>query len=120
ERRAEVQVVLPSKARRERLGLCGGRDDAETVAQPLHGGSGDECASLERVAKPGSDIPRDRREEAAARWCCAVTGVHQEKAASSIRVLRLARCEAGLTEERGLLVAGDPGDRHGRPEVTLV
>ena len=37
--------------------------------------------------------------------------VHEHEAAGAVGVLRGARLEAGLPEQRGLLVAGDAGDR---------
>ena len=40
--------------------------------------------------------------------------VHQHEAARAVRALDLAGLEAGLAEQRGLLVAEDPGDRHAR------
>ena len=44
-------------------------------------------------------------------------GVHQHEAAGAVGVLRHARLEAGLAEERGLLVPGDP-ERKTRAERT--
>ena len=38
-------------------------------------------------------------------------GVEQQEAAGPVRVLGGAGRVAGLAEERGLLIAGDPGDR---------
>ena len=120
ERRDEVHVVVSRETRRERLGLGGRRDDAETIAQPLHRRARDERASLERVANALADVPCDRGEKAAARRRWAIRGIHQKEAARPVGVLRLARCEAGLTEERGLLVPGDSGDRNDRAEVPRV
>ena len=43
--------------RRERLDLRGAADQAEPVAQPLHGRPGDEAAALERVDHLVADLP---------------------------------------------------------------
>jgi hypothetical protein len=39
------------------------RDDAQFVAQPLNGGSGDEDAPLESELRPLANVPGGRREE---------------------------------------------------------
>ena len=83
-------------------------DDAESVAQPLHRRAGDEDRGLERVRR----LRRARRSAIvvsiplrAGRSLAA--GVQQQKRARSVGVLAGARVEAPLTEQRGLLVAGD-------------
>src|SRR5205823_8752275 len=103
--------------RRESLRLGGRGNDAEAIAQPLHGRAGDEGASLERVADAVPGVPGDGREETTARGGGALAGVREEEAAGPICVLRLTCGEAGLSEERGLLVSGDPGDRYPSAEV---
>ena len=45
-----------------------------------------------------------------------VARVLEDEAAGAVRVLRAARVEAALPEERRLLVAGDAGDRDRAPE----
>jgi hypothetical protein len=42
----------------------------------------------------------------------APAGVHQQKTSGAIRVFGLAGLEAGLADQRGLLIAEDAGYRH--------
>ena len=117
ERRNEVDAVVARETRRERLGLVRARDDAEAVPEPLHRGAGDEGAPLERVADAVADVPRDRGQQTAARRCRGCAGIREEEAPRSVGVLRLAGREAGLPEQRGLLIARDPRDGQRGAEV---
>ena len=48
-----------------------------------------------------------RRFSERTNWCADVL---QQEAAGAVGVLRIARVDAQLAEERGLLIAGDAGD----------
>ena len=88
----------------------------QLVAQPLHRRAGDEdrCPRARTSTWPPMP-PGDRREQAVrATRTGSSPGVHQHEAAGAVGVLRAARLEAGLTEERRLLVARDAGDRDAR------
>ncbi len=93
------------------LGLGRIGDQAEAVAQPLHGGAGDEDGALERRHAR----LRRRGAEDAVRWRPALLAlVGQDEAARAVGRLGLAGPEAGLAEERRLLVARQTGERHAR------
>src|SRR5205814_797144 len=92
-------------------------DDPKAVAKPLHRRAGDERASLERVYGTGADVPREGRKQAAVRTNGVRSRVCEEETSGPVRVFRLTRGEAGLTEERGLLIARHPRDRDRRAEV---
>ena len=66
------------------------------------------------------DPPADRREQAVLGRYSLVTGIEQQKAAGAVGVLRGAWFEAGLPEERGLLVAGGAGDWNRRAKERCV
>ena len=85
----------------------------EPVAQPLHDGPGDEDAAFERVLEAiFAAPPCDRRKQVVGGRDRSLAGIEQHEAAGAVRVLREAGREAGLPEQRRLLVAGDAGDRH--------
>ena len=91
----------------ERLGLGRVVDDAEPVAQPLHGRAGDEDAPSRQYVTLPLECPS--RSSSAGRSCehGVLAGVHQHEAAGAVGVLRHARREAGLAEGGRLLVARD-------------
>ena len=107
--------------RRERPDLGRVGDDPEPVAQPLHRGAGDEDRAFHRV--------RDRRpapSDHAIVVSSPSTGsgsvgadVGEHERAGAVRVLRHARLDARLAEQRGLLVAGDAAHRHREPGRVL-
>ena len=108
--RHEVDVVVGVEGGGQPLGLRRLRDHAEPVAQPLHGGAGDEDRGLERVVGALAEAPGDRREQALPGVRRLRAGVEQHEAAGPVGVLCAARVVARLAEERRLLVARDPGD----------
>ena len=112
ERRHEVDATAVGDRRCQCLDVCRGPDDLELIAQPLDGGSGDRHRSLERVYRLRSveRIPHRRQQ---ARWGGdqRLAGVEQHEVARAVGILRLSRLEAGLTDERGMLVAKVTGDR---------
>ena len=97
---------------RQRLDLARRLDDAEPVAQPLHHRAGDERAALERVARPRR---RASTPTVVSSPFCdgtgARAGVHQHERAGAVGALGVAGGEAGLAEQRRLLIAGDARDR---------
>ena len=58
-----------------------------------------------------ADLPGDRREQPEAARRPVRAGVHEHERAGAVGALGVARVEARLAEERGLLVAGDARDR---------
>src|SRR3989442_1707893 len=74
-----------------------------------------------RTASPASAAPpRDRRQEAVRRCDGNRPGVEQHEASRAVGVLRRAGRVARLPEQRRLLVAGHPGDRHAAREPAEV
>ncbi len=92
--------------------LGGSLDDAQAVAKPLHGGSGDEDGALERVVGALDLASCHGGEQAVARNRGAMARVHQEEAARAVRVLGESGSVACLPEKRGLLVPGHARDRN--------
>src|SRR5262249_10872556 len=99
--------------RRQWLGVGCISNDPESIAQPLDGGTGHEDGAFERVRDlAGCQLPGDGREQAFDRLRAFLTDVHEYERACAVGVLRHARLEAGLAEQRRLLVAGDAADRY--------
>ena len=88
----------------------------QPVAQPLHGGAGDEDGALQRIGALAVELVGDGRQQAVLGGDRLVAGIEQRKAAGAVGGLHHARREAGLADGGGLLVAGDAADRHGRAE----
>ena len=86
-------------------------DHPEPVAQPLDGRAGDEDRALE-----GGDagLGSGGAEDAVRRRAAVLALVCEHEAAGAVGGLGVARPEAGLAEERGLLVARQAGERHPR------
>ena len=111
ERRHDVAAAVVRHARRQRLDLRGRGDHPERVAEPLHQRPGHRDRALERVAHLVAEHVADGRDQAVGRARDPRPGVHQQERARAVRALGLARGEARLPDERGLLVAQRPGDR---------
>ena len=111
EGRHEVDVAGVGHAGGQRLDVGGALDDAEAVAQPLHRGAAHEHAAFERVLAGRRGARPPSSAGGGARPAACVAGVHQHEAAGAVGVLGHARREAGLAEQRRLLVAGDAGQR---------
>ena len=112
QRRDEGDAAAVGDRRRQRADLGRGRDDAEPVAQPLDGRAGDEGRPLERIGHPSegrvavvAEVPGAADREPVGRGRAFRPGVGQGEAAGAVGDLHHARLEAGLPEERGLLVA---------------
>ncbi len=131
---AGTKVTPPLSGDRlgQRPDLGGIVDDAEPVAQPLDGGAGDEGRPLERVGHRGpraaspacvAQVPGAADGQALGRGRALGAGVGQHEAAGAVGDLDHAGVEAGLAEQRGLLVAQHARDRdavqhrRGRAEV---
>ena len=96
---------------REPLDIGAGGDQAEIVAQPLHEGAGDGDGALERVDRLRRAEPvGEGREKPAGGRGGRLADIHEHEAAGAVGVLGLAGLEAGLADERRLLIAEDAGD----------
>ncbi len=108
----EVDAIVAIERRREGLGVGGRVDDPQAVAQPLHRRARDEDRSLQGVRRGGADLPRHRREQSRCGLGRGKAGVQEREGAGAVGVLAETRIDAGLAEEGGLLIAGDPRERH--------
>ncbi len=114
ERRHQVDAAGIGHRLHQPLDVGRGGDGAQPVAQPLHGRAGDEHRPFERVGGAAAEPPGDRGQQALGRGHRPLAGVEQHEAAGAVGVLGGARLEAGLAEERRLLVAGRAGNRNRR------
>ena len=111
---------MSSTDEREGLDLGGGLDQAHLVAHPLHQRAGDGDGALQGVDRLlVADPVADGGEQAVVGVDRLVAGVHQQEGAGAVRGLGLALGEAGLAEQRGLLVAERGGDRHAVEDAAL-
>ena len=117
ERRHEIHAVGVVHLRHQLLDVRRRLDRLQAIAQPLHRRAGDEHRPFERVGDLAADLPRHRRQQPLLRRHRLGAGVEQHEAAGAVGVLRRARLEAGLAEERRLLIAGIAGDGN-RPRRT--
>ena len=98
--------------RRDGRGLGRGADDLQPVAQPLHGRAGHEDGALEGVGQDAvGGAPGRRAEQPGVGALHRAPGVGQDERPGAVGALGVALVEAGLAEERRLLVARDAGDR---------
>ncbi len=116
ERRHEHHAAAVGHAFGERLDLAARLDRLQAVAQPLHHRAADEDAALARELRRAGELRRARADQAVRRGLEGRAGVHQHEAAGAVGVLDLAGLEAGLAEQRALLVAGDAADLDRRAE----
>ncbi len=107
----EIDAAAVGHTRGERFDFAGVADDPEPVSQPLHDCARDEHAAFERVLIVVSVARRRWSASRCREGDRAVARGHQQEAARSVGVLRHARLEARLAEQRGLLIAGNAGDR---------
>ena len=112
ERGHDEDAVGSGHAAGDGVGCGDAVDDAELVAEPLDESTGHEHAALERVlgALDARGRGGHRGHEAVLARAGLMPGVHEQKAAGAVGVLRLARMEAALAEERRLLVARHAAD----------
>ena len=112
QRRDEIHPAVVRDGGGQRFHLGGGADDAESVAQPLDHAAADEDGAFQGVIDRVADLPGDGRQEVVLGENRLLAGIHQEEAAGPVGVLDRAGIRAELSEEGGLLVAGDTGDGH--------
>ena len=109
----EVHAAVVLDLAGQRLALRRAADDAQLVAQPLHGRTGDGDRTLKCVNGFGvTELIAHRGQQPVLRPHDLLTGVEQQEIACAISVLGLAGVQTHLPDHRGLLVAEDPGDRH--------
>ena len=99
---AGTKYAPPVSATRERqrLDVGGGLDDAELIAQPLHGRAGHRDRSFERVDRlAGAELVAHRRQQPGLRRDDLRAGVQQHEVAGAVGVLGLAGIGADLAEQ---------------------
>src|SRR6185436_6344734 len=122
----EIDSVVGIERSRQSLALLGVEQDSQAVAQPLNRGARDEDRRLERVCRASFVVARNGGQQSVSGPRHLLPGVEQKKGTSPVSVLRLTRAAASLSEQRGLLIAGDSGNRnslaeerrHGLAEIT--
>src|SRR3546814_10458465 len=86
------------------LGLASGADQVHCVAQPLHGGAGNENAALERIGGLAVDAVGDRRQQPVLRALEFAAGVEHQKAAGAVgRLAHARRSEEHTSEFQSLM-----------------
>lgn len=88
----------------------GGLEEVESVTQPLDDGAGDEGASFEGEGHLAVEFPGGGGEHSVFAEDGFFAGVHEQEGAGAVGAFGLSDVEAGLSEECGLLVAGDATD----------
>ena len=117
ERRDEIDALsIRARAAGDRLRLRRGGDQSKTIAQPLHRYARGKNAAFQRVADFTPQPIGDRRQQLLRRTDLGRAGMGHDKTAGPIGALAHARVDAGLSDERGLLVPRDAKDRHVSPE----
>ncbi len=97
----------------EGFDVAGVPDEAEVVAEPLDDGATDEDGAFERVFQLLAGAGGQRGNEAVLGLEELSADVFEQEAAGAVGVFGIARIDAELTEERGLLIARDAGDGGG-------
>ena len=117
ERGHDVDAAAVGNRFGERAGLGRVGDHAQAVAEPLDRGAGHEDRAFHRVGDVvgGAERPRDRREQSVDRLGQGRADVGEHERAGAVGVLRHARLDARLSEQRRLLIARDPADRNREP-----
>ena len=88
-------------------------NEPQIVSKPLNQRAGNRDRTFERIDRRSvAQLVAKGREQPAGRWKRAFPGVHQHEAARAISVLCFARVQTCLTEQRGLLIAQNSGNRH--------
>ena len=111
EGRNQNHALARGDARSQAFDLAALFDDAQAVAQPLHGRSGDEGAAFQGVGRFVAQLPGDGGQQAALAGDGFVAGVHEQEGARAVGAFGVAGGEAGLAEEGRLLVAGHAANR---------
>ena len=123
-----MRRAKPSKGRHQHHALRGIRlccqnpgflcmaDDAQTITQPLHRGTGNKNGAFECVMAFAQQLVGDGRQQPIARRNRRLTGIEQRETPRAIGGFHHARCEATLTDGGRLLVTrhtanGDGGTK---------
>lgn len=102
------------------LGVAGLFQQAQLIAEPLDGRTGHENRAFQRIIHLAVGAAGDGGDKAVPGCDRRLTGVHEQKAAGSEGVFRLAGGKAGLAEEGRLLVACRTGNFYLAAEVHRV
>lgn len=91
----------------------GAPDDAE-VGEPADGGGGRVHLAVEAVAGVSAEPPGDTADQSGGTAPGRVAGVGEEERARAVSALGAAGCGDALSEQGGLLVDDQPGERNRR------
>ena len=111
EGRNEDDLLRRVRCRSERPGFFGALHDVQAVTQPLHRRARDEDRAFERIVTLAAELVGDGGQEPVVGGDRRAAGVKERKAPGPIGRLEHARCEARLTDQCRLLIAGDSIDR---------
>ena len=116
EGRHQIDTAGVRNARGQRFDLRRRFHQTQTVAQPLHHGTANENASFQSVLGLVCQLPDHRRQQPMPRCHRLTADGHEQEATGPVGIFRKTAVEAGLPEERRLLVARHAGNRNRRAE----
>ena len=111
ERRHDITARRITHAGREVFAVGGAVDQLELVTEPLDRRARDIDRAFERIIHLAVEPPRDGGEQSVLGEHRLFSRVHQHKTAGAVGVLCLSLIEAGLSEQRRLLIARGSRDR---------
>jgi hypothetical protein len=100
----------------EGFAFAGVADQLDAVTQPLQGRAGDENAAFHCVGDLAIQTVANGGQQPVPRYHRSGAGVLDHKAAGAVGTLDHAWPEAGLTDQRRLLVAGHAQHRNARAQ----
>ena len=117
ERRDDVAAVGIGHLGRHVLRVGGGINEPHLVPQPLNRRPRHKNRAFQRVGDLSVQAPCNRRDQPVFAEHGLIPGVHQHKATGAVGVFGLSGLEAGLAEQRRLLVSRRPRDGDGRAKI---
>ena len=117
EGRDDVAAVGIGHLGRHVLRVGGGIDEPHFVPQPLNRRPRHENRAFQRIGYLSVQAPGNRRDQPVLAEYGLIAGVHQHKAAGAVGIFGFSGLEAGLAEQRRLLVSRRPRDGDGRAKI---
>ena len=114
EGRDDIAAVGVGHLGRHVLRVGGGIDEPQLVPQPLNCRPRHENRAFQGVGDLPVQAPGDGGDQAVLAEHGLFAGIHQHKAAGAVGIFGFSGLEAGLAEQRRLLVSRRPRDGNGR------